>query len=876
MKHLLFFFFFIVSQYGVSQTTISGTVKNTLHEAVTGASVIVLENDTTVVAFDITDGQGKYKISVQTPLSILTIKVRFLGYQDELRVVENKNQALNFELKDGVTELKEVIVKSQAIERVGDTLNYNVKSFADGQDRVIADVLAKMPGIDVLSDGRILYQGKPINKYYIEGLDLLEGKYNLANQNLPYDKVSSVQIIENHQPIKAIDSLVFSNNAALNIKLKNNVSFTGQGFGGLGASPLLWQGNITPMLFAKNQQMIASYQTNNMGENTALQIKTLTIENLMESLENNEEKKDWLSITTLNNPQLNSKRWLDNNVHLVTQNYLKKLSKNYELRLNVSYLNDYQQQKGYLNNVYITPLDTLVIVEDKYNQLYFNALQSNITLQKNTKDKYIKNSLQFQGFWDSQRGNIAINGKSILQDLKNPYFNMSNNFKTLIPVKKHILTLNSHMNLSQTPQELTVNSGRFFERLSGQNNINHVMQNVKLNDFYTNNYISFITSFKDFTIAPKMGFQAGKQVLQTGVLVNSEEQLSDVFANNFDWFSTKSYVSADIQYRKDKWKAEFTPSLNYYTFNLKDAPLNKKQNEQYLTFEPRFSVGYDLNAFLKLSSSVSLNNQFGTINQMHYAFILKNYRSIQRMNTDLPEVFTKNFNTGISYRNAIKSLFASLMYMYSDARNNLLYSNNILDNTAIELQAIEQTNDRLKHSISGRVGKYFSSIKSNFSLGASLASQRYLQILNKQLTTITMFQKSLNAKANMDVSKYLSFDYVSEMSVNKSVIQRRGNQNIFNQVHSLNINIYPRDNQYFGIKTEFLKNTLLTQKNSSFFADLIYRYTWKRNNSSLEFQWNNILNNQVFRTVQIDAFSYIESGLNLRPRQFTVKANFSF
>ena len=63
--------------------------------------------------------------------------------------------------------------------------------------------------IDVLPDGKILYQGKPINKYYIEGLDLLEGKYNLANKNLPYNQVSKVQILENHQPIKVLDSLVF-------------------------------------------------------------------------------------------------------------------------------------------------------------------------------------------------------------------------------------------------------------------------------------------------------------------------------------------------------------------------------------------------------------------------------------------------------------------------------------------------------------------------------------------------------------------------------------------------------------------------------------------------------------------------------------------
>jgi hypothetical protein len=58
-----------------------------------------------------------------------------------------------------------------------------VNSFSKEQDRSIGDVLKRMPGIEVLPDGKILYQGKAINKYYIEGLDLLEGKYNLANEN---------------------------------------------------------------------------------------------------------------------------------------------------------------------------------------------------------------------------------------------------------------------------------------------------------------------------------------------------------------------------------------------------------------------------------------------------------------------------------------------------------------------------------------------------------------------------------------------------------------------------------------------------------------------------------------------------------------------
>ena len=52
-----------------------------------------------------------------------------------------------------------------------------------------------MPGTEVLFDGKILYQDKPINKYYIEGLYLLGGKYNLANSNLPHKEVIKVQVL---------------------------------------------------------------------------------------------------------------------------------------------------------------------------------------------------------------------------------------------------------------------------------------------------------------------------------------------------------------------------------------------------------------------------------------------------------------------------------------------------------------------------------------------------------------------------------------------------------------------------------------------------------------------------------------------------------
>lgn len=58
--------------------------------------------------------------------------------------------------------------------------------------------------------GTITYQGKQINKFYIEGLDLLGSKYSQASENISADKVKSVQVYERHQPVKLLRDVTFS------------------------------------------------------------------------------------------------------------------------------------------------------------------------------------------------------------------------------------------------------------------------------------------------------------------------------------------------------------------------------------------------------------------------------------------------------------------------------------------------------------------------------------------------------------------------------------------------------------------------------------------------------------------------------------------
>ena len=875
MKKLFWLIIFINNTI-YSQTIIKGTIFDNSNKPVPNSSVLILKKGTDdVIAYAISDSKGIYSITFSSSYNEIDIQVRCMSYETITETIKNNSNTKNFILNEKSFELKEIIVKTSPIKQKGDTIKYFVNSFSKEQDRSIGDVLKRMPGIEVLSDGKILYQGRPINKYYIEGLDLLEGKYNLANENLPFKEVTQVQILENHQPIRALDSLKFSDQAALNIKLKNAYTFTGQASLGSGFNPLLWDANITPMLFTKKTQMLATYQTNNTGVNVASQLKKLTIEDLINQFENNSEKTDWLSIQQLATPNFSEKRWLDNNIHLLSGNYLQKLNNNYELRINLSYLNDYQQQKGYTNTEFITPVNTITILEEKYNQSFYNSLQTNITLQKNADKNYFKNSLEFQGFWDSQKGNIVLNNEPINQQLNNEFFRISNNLKNIFPLGKQMITLNSYVGLNKTPQTLTVNPGQFENILNNNLPYDEVKQQVDLNTFYTNNSISFTKAIKRFSIEPKVGFQIENQQLNSEILTSENFNLGNEFSNNLDWFRSKLYLNITTQYKKNKWRFELTTPINHHTIQIKDNPLQSSENLNQVTFEPRLSAIFDVNSFWKINSSINFSNQFGTINQIHYAYILQNYRNLQRINAPIPQNLIQNFSFGIAYRNPIKTLFWNVMYMNSKSVNNLLYQTQVSTNGATELKAIEQDNNRNNHNISTRASKYFSKIKSNITLNATFNLQNFQQLVNNNLTAIKNQNLTIGNKIDTDITDKINVEYQANWTFSKNKTQNQENPTVTQQSHILNLNIYPAKNQYFAIKSEYINNNLFTERTENIFTDLIYRYTLTKNKIDLEFQLSNLFNTTNYRTININDFSYVETNFNLRPRQALFKVRFT-
>ena len=242
MKNKLFILLFLLfSLHSFSQVEISGKITDFETKENLGSTSVVIspKESSSILGYAISDNEGKFNIKVNPKTDSLTLKISSLGYETLEKTISAKTQNLSIALKTAAETLEEVFLRRPPIQQRGDTLIFDPEAFKSNKDRSIQDVLAKMPGIEIDATGEIKYQGKPINKFYVEGLDLMGGQYGMVSNNLNADKVSSVEILENHQPLKVLDSLVPSEQAAINIKLKNKVTVSGNIEAGVGASPML-------------------------------------------------------------------------------------------------------------------------------------------------------------------------------------------------------------------------------------------------------------------------------------------------------------------------------------------------------------------------------------------------------------------------------------------------------------------------------------------------------------------------------------------------------------------------------------------------------------------------------------------------------------
>jgi hypothetical protein len=874
--------FFLIFSFKLvfSQIQIDGQVIDKLTETpIQNANITIKKiGSESIISFAFTDKNGKFSIKSVIGLDSIQLYARTLGYAPFSVKLLNTSQKILVNLEQSIIELKELNVKQNPIKEYGDTLIYSVGAFKDKNDRVIADVLKRLPGIEVEPNGQILYQGEPINKYYIEGLDLLNGRYKLANDNLNIDAVQSVEILENHQPIRMLDSLVFSEKAALNIRLKNKYSNTGQITAGAGIAPVLWDENITPMVFSKSFQMIGTLQANNVGKNISNQTIQLTPGSSGTFNVGGNQKKEWVGIQRLSNPSFTESRWLDNNAKMGSLNILKKLKSGFEFRMTTDFYSDNQFQIGYTKSTFFKPgTKNVELVENKQNRLGFNSHKAELTIQKNTKAKYLKNSLKINTYWDNQLG--QINGASglILQKSHLPNFSVSNAFSDFIRIKKNILTLNSSILFEKTPQNLSVSPGSFIGLFNNDFDYERINQNVLVTKVSSENSVQTIRKILKISIESHLGFSIDRENLTSNISIDNfkdKTKVGDAFSNNLKWKNDKIFFKPILRYNIKNWKMSMNLPLTFNMIKAEDEILGKNLNLNKLVFEPKLSFYNELKNFWNTNISINKSNRFSDINQIYLGYLLTNYREIKRYNAPIQQVVNYSGSVSLNYRNPLNNIFGGISYFKTYSTNNIIFSNSINSNGSIEINALESNNTSNTQSINGRIGKYFREIKTTASLKNSITKQSSFQIINEKLSEVETFSIRPNFEINSNFSKWGGLVYSYNFSSFNNKIEKEVKPNVNQQSHFLKLNLSSKNNLLLSLNNEYYINNFNQQKN--IFSDLLLRKTIGKRKIDLELNWINIFNRKEIITINSGAFSYFETSYSLRPSQGIFKVRFSY
>lgn len=210
---------------------IAGTITDDLSEPLTGATAILRSlPDSAIVDAVITDTAGRFAFrDVDSGRYIL--RYEMLGTKPaELTVdIDSARDTVDIEpvmLSENAAMLQEVVVKGikTAVIAKEDTLEFNAGSYHTRQNAVVEDLLKRLPGVEVSSDGSITSGGKSVTKILVDGKEFFGDDPKAATKNLPSEMVDKVQVINQKSDLAKLTGVDDGEEeTVINLTLKKNM-----------------------------------------------------------------------------------------------------------------------------------------------------------------------------------------------------------------------------------------------------------------------------------------------------------------------------------------------------------------------------------------------------------------------------------------------------------------------------------------------------------------------------------------------------------------------------------------------------------------------------------------------------------------------------
>lgn len=882
MKNILFLLFLISTHVVYGQSALQLQVDDTNHIAIPYAGISLLSSrDSAIVQYGFADKTGNYSF-LNIPNGSFIIAVKALGFTNSYqnRQFHSDTIRLRFSLRPSSKTLQEVIVNTHApISTHGDTTSYNVKSFLQGNEVTVEDMLKKLPGISVSKDGTIKYKNKEIEKLMVEGDDFFEKGYRLLSKNMPVKPVEKVEALSHYSSNKLLKGIENSEKVALNLKLSENAKRTW--FGDMTAWGELekrknYKLSSNLMNFSKKTKYYFLTNWNNVGEDP------YGLQTFSPSMGGNELLGTDKSISSLMSmgaysSNFDTKKSNFNNTKLISLNAIFHPSKRIKLKPLV-YV-DWDKNSYYQSSVDSFRVVGTAFKNEMASQLFKRKLQGlgQLDFDYDISDKQaFKAILTYDYNRHRDTSQNRFNGDALTENLatNNKKFNAQFSYTHKLTPRSALLLSGTYLHQTES-QNYATNTFLLGNLFPDYQHVNALFQPIQNTMNYAGIRAKYYKRFATGNlIESSMGIEDTRSAIRSYVQVDTGSNLlqtTNLLFNDAHINQQESYWKNALTLKKGKWT--LTSNLNLYARQL-SIDTTHKQSKTWWNVNPNANLYWRLNPLHAFTWRYTFNNSnLNTLNLVPN-YYLTDYRSMNRGLSSLIQLSTQSYAFQYSVGNLGTQFLGNVNVDYS-------YDKNYMSSQSVVQQDYTLTNAAVLHgskrwSYSSDANYFLNAISSNVKANFSYSWYQYQNYVNSaDLRNVTMQNYMAGLDLRSSSQHWLNYAIGYQWKKANYRIAMTQNRNISSQYY-LNLYFRPNDKIDFQSNTDGYYFNALKGKKDYYFWDITGRYNFKPNKLTFQIEFRNLLNTHQFQNYYVTDTYISSQSYRLLPRMLLLGIHYNF
>lgn len=842
-----------------SQSVISGAVSDNLNEPLPFANVYLKQNGV-ILKITSTDNVGKYSMfSIDT--GRYEFNVSAIGYKRHSQYIHLNNAnptTINILLLPDTMVLDQIIIVGEsAIKSKGDTLIYDTKYFSTGEESVLEDLLKKLPGFEILENGKVQFQGKDIRKIKIENDDLVNTNYSLLTKNLSADLIENVEVLQDYSDNPLLKGIENSDDVALNLTLKEDRK--AKLFGDLKLGSNLQERHevkLNLVSFFKRLKVYGLTNLNSIGEDPTGDIQEMINSSQIEGrvVGDGTTSEDIVNVSKPSIQEFKRDRYIFNQSKFVSVSSIYRPVKNLSINVTGYLYDDRLPFQMWSTSQYFLPSDTVNYNEaiKSQNDEFIKYLRATVSYQINEKSNLSYTYLySTSNRAEDQDYVFNLTNISKMLDTKSLITNQHINYTNRISQKRAFTFDFRYINDSR-PQAILINGNVLNSFFPNTPPSDTVYQSTNFSTEFLGLEGNLFANVKKSKFGVRLGLKKTEQVLLSN-LSSTETNLSqNLLKLNQNETYLNTYYTASLS------NFSFTPSILIQQIN---STIFDRNTYDPIFLNPKGLFKWKPSNENIVSALFSLNNSLSKTTQLYVNPIALNYNLVSVTDSSFRSFSNRTILVNYIYGGWGKGVTINSTFLYQKAPNSYL-SNTTIESNYIFTE-VNRVADREIASLSFSVDKYLKKISSSIKLTVNNSSSSFVTSLDGIPTDTKSKTNKIELSLRSAFTGQINFHIGQIVNHSSSTSQFIDENNYYLQQY---FDLYLRgfsNNLNLNVHFERFDLISLLDRPVYNFLDINFKYQPTKSRFSIYVKGKNLLNERLYkqRTVSSKNVSTITNQL---------------